>query len=156
MAGGPVKEAKPALQRRDVIVKLGDKPVIDIDGLRAATVELLNGKDDPQSVLVTFDRDGEEILTVVKVGPEEKASKPKRSEKAWLGIDTQVLSRDLAEVLGLKGKKGVRVTRVHSGTTAESAGMKIGDVILKLDGQVINASRPEDESIFANLPGVKH
>lgn len=151
LAGGPVKEAKPALRRKDVIVKLGDVPIKGIESLREETSKILGDKKDPQSVLVTFDRDGEEVLTVVKVGPEEPPSKPKRSDKAWLGLDTQVLSRDLAEVLGLKGRKGVRVTRVHSGTTAEKAGLQVGDVILKLDGQVINASRPEDASIFTNL-----
>ncbi|MGK0188992.1 MAG: serine protease Do [Verrucomicrobiales bacterium] len=151
LAGGPVKEAKPALKRHDVIVKLGDKAITDIEDLKKETISLLGGKDEPQPVLVTFDRDGEEVLTVVKVGPEEPRSKPKRSDKAWLGVDTQVLSRDLAEVLEIKGKKGVRITRVHSGTTAEKAELKVGDVIFKLDGQVINASRPEDDSIFANL-----
>ncbi|MCB1098018.1 MAG: PDZ domain-containing protein [Verrucomicrobiae bacterium] len=151
LAGGPAKEAKPALEPRDVIVKVGDQEIINIDGLRDATSAVFKGKDGPQPVLVTYDRDGEEILTVVKVGPDETISKPKRSDKAWLGIDTQVLSRDLADVLGLKGKKGVRVTRVHGGTTAEKAGLKVGDIILKLDGQVINASRPEDSSIFENL-----
>jgi serine protease Do len=151
LAGGPAKEAKPALEPRDVIVKVGEQMVANIAGLREATNALLKGKDGPQSALVTYDRDGEEILTVVKVGPDESISKPKRSDKAWLGVDTQVLSRDLADVLGLKGMKGVRVTRVHGGTTAEVAGLKVGDVLLKMDGQVINASRPEDGSIFENL-----
>lgn len=151
MAGGPAREAKPALADGDVIVKIGEQAVSDIDGLREATAALLAGKDKPEPVLVTYDRDGEQVLTVVSVGPEEPRTKPKRSEKAWIGIDTQVLSRELADVLGLKGKKGVRVTRVHGGTTAAAAGLQVGDVILKLDGQVINASRPEDGSLFANL-----
>ena len=151
LAGGPIKEAKPDLRPGDVIVKIGDELVTDIESLRESTAELLDGKEESLPVLVTFDRKGEEMLTVVKVGPEEQRSKPRLSEKAWMGIDSQVLSRDLAEVLGLKGRRGIRVTRVHEGTAAEKAGLRVGDIVLKLDGQVINASRPEDSGVFANL-----
>ena len=151
LAGGPAKESKPDVRPGDVIVKLGEEAVADIEGLRSATQKLLDGKEDPQPVLVTYERGGQQFLTVVKVGPEEDRPKPKQSEKAWLGIDTQVLSPDLAEVIGLKGRKGVRVTRVHDATTAEQAELKVGDVLLKLDGQVIKSSRQEDSAVFANL-----
>ena len=76
---------------------------------------------------------------------------PASPRKAWIGIDTQVISTDLAEALGIPGSKGVRVTRVHPGTNAEKAGLKIGDLLLKLDGTVIPASRPEESDVFSSL-----
>jgi serine protease Do len=68
--------------------------------------------------------------------------------KAWLPAASQVLTPDLAEALGLAGKQGVRLTKVYPGSSAEKSGLKVGDVVLKLDGEVINASQPEEVEIF--------
>jgi serine protease Do len=80
-----------------------------------------------------------------------QADKPGRPAKAWLGLQTQVLTSELAEALGLEGKKGVRVTQVVPDSAASRAGVKVGDVFLKLDGRVIAASTPSDEELFDNL-----
>ncbi len=109
------------------------------------------GKSEPVPVLVAYEQQGLSYLTVVKIGPEPDPDRPGIVKKAWLGVDTQVISADLAEALDIPGAKGVRVTRVHPGTTAENAGLKTGDLILKLDGTVIPASRPEDSDLFATL-----
>ena len=151
LPGGPAKEARPEIRPGDVVLKVGHEEVANTDALKVRTATLLEGKDGPQPLLVQFERKGREYLTVAKVGPDKENAKPRQSRKAWLGIETQVLSRDLAEVLGLKGKKGVRVTRVHPDTTAGKAGLQVGDVLLKLDGMVINAHRPEDDGVLGNL-----
>ena len=152
LAGGPAKEAKPDVRPGDVIVKLGEEAITSIASLRSATHELVDGKDEPQPVLVTYERGGQQLLTVVKVGPEEDRPKPRQSEKAWLGIDTQVLSPELAEGARPQGQE--RACASPASTTeppAEEAGLEVGDVLLKLDGQVIKASRQEDSAVFANL-----
>jgi serine protease Do len=151
LSGGPAKEARPEIEPGDVIVKIGSETVMNTEGLKERTAFLLGDNADPQPVLVHFERQGQRLMTVVKVGPDEENAKPKQSRKAWLGIETQVLSPDLAGALNLKGKRGVRVTQVHQDTTAEKEGLKIGDVLLKLDGQVINARRPEDGDVFGGL-----
>ncbi len=151
LPGGPAKEARPEIKPGDVILKIGGEEIENTAALKAQTAALLGEETEPQPVLVHFDRRGSELMTVVKVGPDPSSAKPKQSRKAWLGIDTQVLSPDLAEALDLKGKKGVRVTRVHEGTTAAKAGLQVGDVLLKLDGMVINARRPEDADVFDSL-----
>jgi len=101
--------------------------------------------------LIAYEHDGRSYLTVVKIGPEPEVDKPGLVKKAWIGIDTQVISSDLAEALGIPGSKGVRVTRVHPGSSAETAGLKTGDLLLKLDGTVIPTSRPEESDVFASL-----
>jgi S1-C subfamily serine protease len=62
-----------------------------------------------------------------------------------------VLTSDLAEAIGLEGKKGVRVTQVIADSAAARAGVKVGDIFFKLDGQVIAASTTSDEELFQNL-----
>jgi len=117
----------------------------------AVSEEITKGKTEPVPVLVSYEHGGLSYLTVVKIGPEPDVDKPGIAKKAWVGIDTQVISTDLADALGIPGSKGVRVTRLHPGTKAEKAGLKVGDLLLKLDGTVIPASRPEEADVFESL-----
>jgi serine protease Do len=57
--------------------------------------------------------------------------------RGWLGVSIQPVSRDMAEALGLKERRGALVGDVVPGGPAEKAGLKRGDVILKLQGQGI-------------------
>jgi serine protease Do len=99
--------------------------------------------------LVAFEVDGSQFLTVVKIGPEPEPDRPSVVRKAMLALDTQVISPELAKALGIEGTPGVRVTRVHPDGSAAKAGIRVGDLILKIDGETIAANRPEDADLFA-------
>ena len=148
---GPSAACKPALQAGDVILKVKNKPVANIEALDKLTNELTHDDTVSSSVLVAFQRGSQSMLTVVKIGPDEDDQNPALAAKAWLGSQAQVLTAELAEALGLEGKKGVRITAIIPGGAAEAAGLKEGDVLLKLDGQVIPAQASGDEEVFANL-----
>jgi len=60
-----------------------------------------------------------------------------RVSRGWLGARAQVMTPELAEALKLKESKGVVVTGVDAGSPAESAGLKIGDVIVEFAGKKI-------------------
>ena len=96
-------------------------------------------------------RKTQKYLTVVKVGKDPKADEPALARKAWLPLKTQVLMRDLAKSLGVEGKTGVRVIQVFEGHSADKAGVKVGDLLLKLDGDVIEASEPEDAEVLPTM-----
>ena len=149
--GGAAAASKPAIHDGDLILSVNGKPTPDLTALVAVSQEITAGKTEPVPVLVSYEHDGLNYLTVVKIGPEPDADKPGIAKKAWIGIDTQVISADLAEALGIAGSKGVRVTRVHPGTQAEKVGLHTGDLVLKLDGTVIPASRPEEADVFESL-----
>jgi serine protease Do len=146
-----VAVSKPSIEDGDLIVAVNSKATPDLAALVAVSEEITAGKTEPIPALVSYEHDGRNYLTVVKVGPEPDVDKPGIAKKAWIGIDTQVISSDLAEALGVVGSRGVRITRVHPGTQAQKAGLEIGDLILKLDGTVIPASRPEDADVFESL-----
>jgi S1-C subfamily serine protease len=59
-----------------------------------------------------------------------------RVARGWFGIagQTQDLSRALARRVGLDVESGVLVVAVSGGGPAEAAGLRVGDVVLKLDG----------------------
>ena len=150
-AGGPCSECKPALRNDDLITRVGDHTVTNVEDLVRFTRNWTRGLDEPKPLLVTFERDSQEFVTVAKVGPEVQEDKPSRAAKAWLGALTQVLTTDLAEALNLTGKKGVRVVKIIKGSPAEKAGIKVGDIFLKLDGEIIAASSPSDQDVFDNM-----
>jgi serine protease Do len=150
-AGGPAAEAKPPLRAADVIVRVSGKPVKTREELEKITEELTQGASEPKPVLVEFERDREQLATVVKVGTPKDPMRPRLAEKAWMGMATQVITDELATALGIPGKKGVRVTALAPDSPAEKSGLKEGDLILKLDGKVINARRPEDAEVFPEL-----
>jgi serine protease Do len=150
-AGGPCSEAKPQLVAGDIITKVDGTEITDVKSLVEWTRKFTQGLTEPKPVLITFERDLAQLVSVPKIGPEVEQDKAQRPAKAWLGLDVQVLTHDVAEALGLEGKKGVRVTMVGPDSPAAKAGIKAGDVFFKLDGQVIAANTPSDQELFGNL-----
>jgi serine protease Do len=149
--GGAAAASKPAISPGDLILAVSSKPTPNLAELVRVSNEIADGKTEPVPVLVSYEHEGRSYLTVVKIGPEREVDKPGLVRKAWIGIDTQVISSDLAGALGISGSKGVRITQVHPGTSADQAGLKTGDLLLKLDGTVIPTSRPEEADVFPSL-----
>lgn len=149
--GGPAAEAKPGLMEGDILLSVAGRPVADAAALRQVTRELLKDKAEPEPLLVAFARGNAQMISVVRVGPEVDPAIAPRAPKPWAGMSTQVLTAEIAKALNLKGKAGVRITQVLPGSNAEQAGLKVGDLLLKLDGKVIPARRPEDSEVFAAL-----
>ncbi len=58
--------------------------------------------------------------------------------RAWLGAETQTLTQDIATSLGLDRPQGVIVRSVFPGGPADGAGLKTGDVVMKIDGFEVN------------------
>ncbi|HET7623660.1 MAG TPA: PDZ domain-containing protein [Verrucomicrobiae bacterium] len=141
--GGPAGEAKPAIQSRDIIVEVNGKPVNSVEDLEKLTESLTKGKTDRVPVVATFERKADRYLTVVRVGIQELKDPGLEVTKAWLPVETQVISRDIARELGQPDLKGFYITRVYPDSTAEKAGLKAGDFITALDGEKLMASGAE-------------
>jgi serine protease Do len=146
--GSPAAEAKPALEYRDLLVEVAGKPVRTIQDLTALTAELTRGKNRPTPILVGFERRSQRLLTVIRVGEHELPDRSAEARKAWIPAAMQALTPELAEALGLKGKKGVRLTEIYADSTAARAGLKVGDLLLKFDGNPIDVAQPEDLENF--------
>jgi serine protease Do len=56
--------------------------------------------------------------------------------------------KDLAKQLGWAEGVGFRVTRVYPGTNAEKAGLRVGDIITKLDEAVMSPRGMQDAGMF--------
>ncbi len=147
---GPCGQAKPSINSGDVIVEVGGQKVANLDDLKKVTDSLLAGKERAET-LVTYDRGVQRLLTVVKIGKEPEPSDPSETKRAWLGVQTQVLTADLAKAIGLEGKGGVRVTQVLDDTKAQAAGLKVGDVILKIDNEAVEVRQVEESDKFVRM-----
>jgi serine protease Do len=145
--GGSAAEAKPPLDDDDVIVEIDRAPVRGLDDLSSAIQKIVKGKSEPVPTLVGFERAGEKLLTVVNLGGSTLDDPGREATKAWLPIGTQVLTPELADLLGAQGRSGFRVTKLLS--ESSDAGLKIGDIIVAINGDPLHASQPSEADLLA-------
>ncbi|MBN9597907.1 MAG: DegQ family serine endoprotease [Afipia sp.] len=72
-------------------------------------------------------------------------------KRPWLGARLQAVTPEIAETLGLKRPTGALVANVTSGSPSAKAGLKLSDLILSIDGQVIDDPNAFDYR-FATRP----
>jgi serine protease Do len=148
--GGPADDAKPALKQNDVIVEVDGKPTPSLAAFEAVLQKATTDKKDTIPLLVGFERAGQRLLTVIDVGLAGLEDPGLEARKAWVPVTVQVVTRELAEKLGLGEATGVRVTQVL-GSAASNAGLKVGDVITAVDNEPVQASQPSDSDVFATM-----
>ena len=149
--GGPAGEAKPALDTKDIIIEVNRTPVNSMSDLIEVTRKLTEGQTEPVPVIATFERESRRYLTVVKVGIQEMRDPGLEVTKAWLPIETHVISRDIAKQLEQPDLKGFYITQVYADSAADRAGLKPGDFITAVDDEKLTASGPEHEEEFSAL-----
>ncbi|MDE6640984.1 MAG: trypsin-like peptidase domain-containing protein [Acetatifactor sp.] len=67
------------------------------------------------------------------------------SEMGYMGVTMQTVTDDISSMFGFP--KGVYVKEVAEGSAAEAAGIRVGDIIVKFDGQRISSSTGLQETI---------
>ncbi|MCX6997157.1 MAG: PDZ domain-containing protein [Kiritimatiellaeota bacterium] len=142
--GSPVSEARPAIAEGDILLEVAGRPVPTVAALEAVTRTALQNHEGLQPVLVKFDRGKMRYLTVAKIGKEKKRPDVEPARKPGLPAELQALSPELAEALKLKGRSGALVAFVYPGHSAEKAGLRQGDILVKFDGEPVRCERPED------------
>ena len=76
-------------------------------------------------------------------------------KRAILGVRIQDITSELADKEGIKEYKGVFVPEVVEGSGADKAGVKKGDVILKINDIAVNSSSQLQEQVSKFYPGQK-
>jgi len=75
--------------------------------------------------------------------------------RGFLGVTIQDLDSDLAESFGLGDSKGAIVREVNEDSPANKAGIESGDVILRVDGQVVESTSDLRLKIANKRPGAE-
>lgn len=148
----PAANAKPPIAAGDILVEVAGKTLTGVQDLWATTESTLKGSRERRSVLVRFDRGKVRYATVVAIGPDPERPAVEPARKSGLSAELQAMSPELAEALGLKGRSGALVTLVYPGHAAERAGLRQGDLLVRLDEDEVRCQRPEDiEDIYGQI-----
>jgi serine protease Do len=76
-------------------------------------------------------------------------------KRGYLGVGMQDLTDDIADALGVPKGKGVLVSRVEAGQAAEKAGVKQGDVIVKVGDKDVTPDQTLSYLVANVPPGTK-
>ena len=76
-------------------------------------------------------------------------------KRGYLGVQIQGVTPEIADSLGLKANEGALVAETQPDTPAASAGLKSGDVIVKLNGEAVKSSAELTRRVGALKPGDK-
>lgn len=76
-----------------------------------------------------------------------------RVVRGWLGVGIQPVTADLASKFNVKEQEGVLVNEVFDGDPASKSGMQPGDIITKLDGEVVDTPQTLSRLIAQLPPG---
>ena len=132
--------AEPKINNGDAIVKFGDRPIRNLRDLREA-IEAHKGQ---ENIPIVFQRHTETLITVIRNRPPSTPNPSVELPKAWLGVRTQVITQPVAQALGDPNLKGFRITEVLPYTEASKAGLQVGDLILALNDEALEAFRTQD------------
>jgi serine protease Do len=140
--------AKAGIQRGDIIVEFNGHPIHEMNELPRMVAETAPGAKAVLKVL----RQGKEKtlnLTITELTDEQQAQAQTEAEpeKTPLGLEVQNLTPALAQRFGLRDNKGVVVVRVESGSPASDAGMRAGDLVLEVNGEVASSLKEYREAI---------
>jgi len=71
--------------------------------------------------------------------------------RGWLGVGIQDLTDELKSYYNIKQDNGVLISQVYEGDPADKGGIKVGDVVIAVDGKPVKSSR-ELSAQIASLP----
>ncbi len=93
------------------------------------------------------------VLIMVMAIPFLMISTASADSTAWLGIYTQTVDKDLKEAFDLNSDKGVIVKYVVPDSPADQAGLRQGDIVLKIDNQPTDDADQLVDIVTNHKPG---
>jgi serine protease Do len=133
----------------DAAVNRGNSggPTFDLDG-NVIGVNTAIFSPSGGSVGIAFDIPADTVKAVVAQLKDHGAV-----TRGWIGVQIQPVTADIADSLGLKNPQGALVAEPQSGSPAQKAGIKAGDVIISVDGETVTDARNLAQRISSMAPG---
>tara|TARA_B110000444_G_C18794939_1_gene574340 strand:- start:127 stop:1539 length:1413 start_codon:yes stop_codon:yes gene_type:complete len=75
------------------------------------------------------------------------------TRRGWLGVRIQEVTKEIAEIEGLKKTEGALVASVGENSPADKAGLKAGDIILNFDGKDIKEMKMLPKAVASTSVG---
>ena len=138
--------AKAGLKLGDVLASLDDQPLKDLNALPVLVAKLKPN----QEIKIAYWRDGKLLLVnvtidelrddAVRAGDSSAPTPP--VAMSGLGLTVADLTPETAGKLGLpKGQRGVIIAVAEKGSASELAGLKVGQVIIKVDRTPVGTAK---------------
>jgi serine protease Do len=144
---------KAGLQVEDVVIRFNGQPVRDSVSLRDLVARTAPGSE----VEIVVMRGGHEQTLTATVGSapgEQAAQAPAQPQQGKLGVEVADMTPEIARRLNLPSDTGgVVVASVRPGSPAEEAGLRPGDILLRVNGRTIAAAADVGSSVEALKPG---
>jgi S1-C subfamily serine protease len=135
--------AKAGILAGDVITAVNGTAVMDASDL----AKMIGGMDPGANAKLTVWRKGEEkdiSLTLAANSGEARA---------WLGVQIQPVTAEIADSLGMKGHDGALVVQPQEGSPAAKAGILSGDVVTAVNGTAVKDASDLSKMIGGMTPG---
>lgn len=101
------------------------------------------------SLGIGFAIPSEMVATVIAA--EKSGNKTGLISRAWIGVNGQQVTADIADSLGLNRPAGVLISSIHASSPLKKEGMEVGDVVTKINDRTINDTA-EMKFRLATLP----
>ncbi len=144
---GDTPAAKAGLRAGDIILERDGKPVGEVGAFRNGIAQIKPGT----IVKLTLWREGKQVVVDVKLGelPGERAeARGQKDEGSDFGLGLTDLTPELRQRFGIEAKAGALVAGVESGSIAEQAGLRAGDLVVQV-GKTDVASAAQAEKLLA-------
>jgi len=134
--GSPAERA--GLRTRDVITRLDDTPIeAEKEEDLGAFQRSVAAREPGQVVQALLVRDGETREVRITIGTQPKIDPAE--EETELGFHVQEITENLARAHRLETTAGAFVTYVARGSPAREAGMRVGDVIERIEEEPVSS-----------------
>jgi len=142
---------KAGVKDEDIIVQYGDRKIDTEEDLVQAVEQTKPGAEVPMMVV----RDGKRVTLKVKVGQvkTEKEVAAATEETGKLGMTVASITPQLTEQYSITAKEGVVVTKVDPNGDAARAGIRVGDVIVKLNRAATDSVASYQAAVAKLKPG---
>lgn len=139
VSGGRADAATLPLMADDVIIAVDGSELVDGSQLSRLLAETQEG-----TTVFTVQRGGQQILLAIQAGPIAERRAVARPKRAWLPVETQLLSADLAQAVCPGHVGAFRVTQVLD----EDLPLQVGDILTAVEGEALAGRRASDPSGF--------
>lgn len=131
---------KAGIQAGDVITKIDQFEIKQAHDLPIRVARHRPG----DKVRIEIIRDGKVkvIPVIVEAMPDDETvsvSSKEKHKKTSLGLELDTLTDEAAETLRVRARKGVVVKQILRGSPASQSGIERGDVIVKVNGRVVDS-----------------
>jgi serine protease Do len=133
MPAGPAEAA--GLRIGDIIVEFGGVAIRETPDLQRRVASITPGQPTDLTVL----REGQRVSLRVTIGemPSDDPVAATAPDEGW-GLRVESVGPELAQRLPTQSTIGALVVDVYSGSPAEAAGLRRGDILLELDGRPLD------------------